>query len=245
MPLWTTTRRPVQSRWGWAFSSVGRPWVAQRVWPMPKVPWMGSLCEDVFEVAELAGGAAELEAVAIAADGDAGGVVAAIFEAAESFNDDGDDFRTVADVTDDAAHRVLGYLRDSGRDESDESCRGWTDVNSGHVRGEPQIGASALSHICRTNAGADMGHPGYSRRKENSSITGLVRTSRAMRSTSARAAGSGSAVVEGELKKLALADVGDSGVAHFAQGVVDGLSLGVEDGFLEGHIDMSLHCARL
>ena len=27
--------RPVQSRCGWAFSSVGRPWVAQRVWPMP------------------------------------------------------------------------------------------------------------------------------------------------------------------------------------------------------------------
>ena len=65
----------------------------------------GLLEEDVFELAELAGSAAELEAVAIAADGDAGGVVAAIFEAAESFNDDGDDFRTVADVTDDAAHR--------------------------------------------------------------------------------------------------------------------------------------------
>ena len=47
-----------------------------------------------FEVAELAGGAAEVEGVRVfggAADGDAGGVVAAVFEAAEAFNDDGDD----------------------------------------------------------------------------------------------------------------------------------------------------------
>ena len=41
MPLWTTTMRPVQSRWGCAFSSVGRPWVAQRVCPIPYVPVSG------------------------------------------------------------------------------------------------------------------------------------------------------------------------------------------------------------
>ena len=41
MPLWTTTIRPVQSRCGWAFSSVGRPCVAQRVWPMPYSPSSG------------------------------------------------------------------------------------------------------------------------------------------------------------------------------------------------------------
>ncbi len=35
IPLWMMARRPVQSRWGWAFSDVGWPWVAQRVWPMP------------------------------------------------------------------------------------------------------------------------------------------------------------------------------------------------------------------
>ncbi len=34
MPLWISARRPVQSTWGWAFSSVGLPWVAQRVCPM-------------------------------------------------------------------------------------------------------------------------------------------------------------------------------------------------------------------
>ena len=35
IPLWMMASRPVQSRWGWAFSGVGCPWVAQRVWPIP------------------------------------------------------------------------------------------------------------------------------------------------------------------------------------------------------------------
>ena len=42
MPLCTTTIRPVQSRCGWAFSSVGRPCVAHRVWPTPYSPSSGS-----------------------------------------------------------------------------------------------------------------------------------------------------------------------------------------------------------
>ena len=41
IPLWTTTSVPWQSVWGWAFSSDGRPWVAQRVWPMPSEPVSG------------------------------------------------------------------------------------------------------------------------------------------------------------------------------------------------------------
>ena len=53
MPLWTTTIRPVQSRWGWAFSSVGRPCVAHRVWPTPYSPssgsaWMASSRRESF-----------------------------------------------------------------------------------------------------------------------------------------------------------------------------------------------------
>src|SRR5579862_630377 len=43
MPLCTTTMSPVQSRCGCAFSSVGRPCVAQRVWPMPNWPSSGCL----------------------------------------------------------------------------------------------------------------------------------------------------------------------------------------------------------
>ena len=33
MPLWTTAIFP--ETWGWAFRSLGAPWVAQRVWAMP------------------------------------------------------------------------------------------------------------------------------------------------------------------------------------------------------------------
>jgi len=41
IPLWITTMRPVVSRWGWAFSSDGRPCVAQRVCPSPHDPFSG------------------------------------------------------------------------------------------------------------------------------------------------------------------------------------------------------------
>ena len=34
IPLWMRATRPVQSVWGWAFSSVGLPCVAQRVCPI-------------------------------------------------------------------------------------------------------------------------------------------------------------------------------------------------------------------
>ena len=37
MPLWTSATRPSADRCGWAFASVGPPWVAQRVCPMPMV----------------------------------------------------------------------------------------------------------------------------------------------------------------------------------------------------------------
>jgi hypothetical protein len=38
MPLWITATWPEASSWGWALPSVGSPWVAQRVWPMPTEP---------------------------------------------------------------------------------------------------------------------------------------------------------------------------------------------------------------
>jgi hypothetical protein len=38
IPLWMRASFPLQSVWGWAFVSFGRPWVAQRVWPMPGCP---------------------------------------------------------------------------------------------------------------------------------------------------------------------------------------------------------------
>ena len=42
MPLWMTTTRPEASRCGCAFSSEGRPCVAQRVCPTPNRPGGGS-----------------------------------------------------------------------------------------------------------------------------------------------------------------------------------------------------------
>jgi hypothetical protein len=69
----------------------------------------GSGGDNGFEVAEFAGGAAKLQdsfafgAAGIARYGDAGGVVAAIFETAKAFNNDGDDgLRT--NVTNNSAH---------------------------------------------------------------------------------------------------------------------------------------------
>ncbi len=38
MPLWMTATRPSAAWCGWALRSVGPPWVAQRVWPMPVGP---------------------------------------------------------------------------------------------------------------------------------------------------------------------------------------------------------------
>ena len=35
IPLWITVISPVQSWWGWALRSFGRPWVAQRVCASP------------------------------------------------------------------------------------------------------------------------------------------------------------------------------------------------------------------
>ena len=41
MPLTTTWTRSVVSKCGWALASLTRPWVAQRVWPMPVVAGRG------------------------------------------------------------------------------------------------------------------------------------------------------------------------------------------------------------
>ena len=68
MPLWTTASRSVAC--GCALLSVGLPWVAQRVWPMPIVPASGS-SRRRFEIAQLAFGAAARQQ-AVLKRGDAG-----------------------------------------------------------------------------------------------------------------------------------------------------------------------------
>ena len=93
IPLWTTTV-PSQSVWGWAFSSDGRPCVAQRVWPMPGVP--ARAAPSALEHLEPPGGPPDVEG-AVVEHGDAGRVVAAILEALQPFDDDADR-ALVADV---------------------------------------------------------------------------------------------------------------------------------------------------
>src|SRR5436190_10539532 len=61
--------------------------------------------DDFFEVAQLSFGAADLEAFAIAGDGDSGGVITAILEPPQAFDDDRDDF-LLPHVSDNATHSL-------------------------------------------------------------------------------------------------------------------------------------------
>ena len=100
MPLCTTASFSVAC--GCALFSVGRPCVAQRVWPMPIVPASGSRARRGFEVFQLAFGAPPREH-AVFERGDARGIVAAIFEALERI-DQLRRSRLAADDSDNAAH---------------------------------------------------------------------------------------------------------------------------------------------
>ncbi len=53
MPLCTTDTRAVPC--GWALPSVGAPWVAQRVWPTPVTPGIGSRSSTAARLNSLPG----------------------------------------------------------------------------------------------------------------------------------------------------------------------------------------------
>src|ERR1039458_4414403 len=67
------------------------------------------LADHFFQVAQLTLGAANGELVVVAIDGQAGGIVPAVFQALEAFQDDGDRFMR-ADVADNSAHASLYRL---------------------------------------------------------------------------------------------------------------------------------------
>ncbi len=73
---------------GWALRSEGTPWVAQRVWAMPVVAWV--LGRGGFEFGDAADRADAFDAGS-ADDGEAGRVIAAVFELLQAFDEDGDD----------------------------------------------------------------------------------------------------------------------------------------------------------
>ena len=113
IPLWIRARRPVQSVCGWAFSAVGLPWVAQRVWPMAAAcpvgrvgrqlapAWPPSPCRPA--------GPAPARRSAVDHHGDAGRVVAPVLELVERAEEQGDGVGLAGDA-DDAAHGAPGYL---------------------------------------------------------------------------------------------------------------------------------------
>ena len=100
MPLCTTATRSVAC--GCALLSLGLPCVAQRVWPMPILPASGSFASRLSSACELAFGAAAAE-LAVIEGGDAGGVIAAVFEALERIDQVGRD-RLAPENSDDPAH---------------------------------------------------------------------------------------------------------------------------------------------
>ena len=83
--------------------SVGAPCVAQRVWPMPVVPGSGVRVQRGGQVAQLALGAAAVD-VAVHQRGDAGAVIAAIFQPPQRLQQQRRR-GTRADDADDAAHQ--------------------------------------------------------------------------------------------------------------------------------------------
>ncbi len=80
MPLCTTASFSVA--WGCALFSVGLPWVAQRVWPMPIGPLQRLALQPRLEIAKLALGPPTRQR-AMLERGDAGGIIAAVFKALE------------------------------------------------------------------------------------------------------------------------------------------------------------------
>ncbi len=105
IPLWIRASRPVQSVWGWAFSSVGWPWVAQRVCPMAAAWPFGApavrsvnVASDVLPVAARA-----RQTAAVDHHGDARRVVPAVLQLVQPVAEQRDGVGLAGDA-DDAAH---------------------------------------------------------------------------------------------------------------------------------------------
>ena len=100
IPLWTSATPSLTC--GWALVSLGTPWVAQRVWPMPVTPPRGSASQPLGQPVELARGAPPLDPAGHQR-GDPGAVVAAILEPPQRIQQQGRR-RPPADHPDDPAH---------------------------------------------------------------------------------------------------------------------------------------------
>jgi hypothetical protein len=65
-----------------------------------------ALANRFFEISQLAGGAANVELAVLGDYGDSGGIIAAIFQAAQAVQNERDDF-FIPDVTNDSAHSKI------------------------------------------------------------------------------------------------------------------------------------------
>ena len=74
----------------------------------------GRLADRFLEIGKLAGCAAEFEVAFVVDNGDAGGVIAAVFEAPEAVDNEGYDFLG-SDISDNAAHGWLSLRSGTGR----------------------------------------------------------------------------------------------------------------------------------
>ena len=104
MPLWMTATVPVQSTCGWALRSLGAPWVAQRVWPMPvRGRRQRALVEQRLEVGQLAARFFAVASLPSAEHRDSGRVVAAVLQPPQALDHDPEG-GLLTDVAHDSAH---------------------------------------------------------------------------------------------------------------------------------------------
>jgi hypothetical protein len=92
----------VGEKCGWALCEAGAPCVAQRVWAMPVKPCRPFACHLLFQVGHARGAARTLQ-FAVHVQGDAAGIIAAVFEALQAFDQDRGDI-ALRYCADDAAH---------------------------------------------------------------------------------------------------------------------------------------------
>ena len=110
MPLWTTAILPAASRCGCALRSVGRPCVAQRVWPTPVVPRKAcgvGLGECALQICQPAGASPNRQVTVPVDQRDTGRVVTPVFHPAQRV-DDNIEGGLVPDVADDTARSPSG-----------------------------------------------------------------------------------------------------------------------------------------
>jgi hypothetical protein len=107
IPLWMTVIAPVQSWWGWALRSFGRPWVAHLVCARPIVACGRPVRDRVLEVRELARLLLDEQVSLLVDEGDPGGVVAPVLQPAEALDEDRSRLAGTG-VADDAAHAPGG-----------------------------------------------------------------------------------------------------------------------------------------